>query len=152
MERDSIAAAQRFARAALEQSDDAAYVTGKIDAEMRRLKALTEAQRVDELVEKCRELVRLHRDVALFFAAELRWFARHPEAKAHQTLDGAVYTPAFARSEYRLARHQHTRICPQFRHWLDQQARHRATVVDGPIALPPAANSDNPSISRTDAA
>lgn len=148
MDRDSLTAAQRFARAALEQSDDAAHVTGKIDAEMRRLKALTEAQRVDELVEKCRELVKLHRDVALYFGHVLRWFARHPEAKAHQTLDGDVITPAFARSEYRLARHQHTRICPQFRHWLDQQARHRATVVDGPITLPPAANSDTVSSER----
>lgn len=147
MERDTLRAAQEAVTADLEQADDHAHTSGRIKAEMDRLKRMTEAERIDLMVARSREFAGLHRDTALFFAALLRWFQGNPTASAFTTRGGTAYTPAHARSEYALARHKHRRVCAQLGHWLAQQAQHqRAGIV-----IPAAANDANPS-SRESAA
>ncbi|MCG5241365.1 hypothetical protein ACIU1J_27500 [Azospirillum doebereinerae] len=149
MERDSLRAAGDMVTRALERSHDAAHVSGRVAEEMRALKRMTEAERVDLIVFRCRESAALHRDTAVYFAELLMWMRQH-DRKEFMTVGGTVYTRALAEKEYGLARHFHRRVCAQLGHWLAQQAQHQR--ADAPLDLPPAANCDSPNSSTASTA
>lgn len=153
MDRMTRSAALETLVADMERSDDAAHVTGKIAALRLGIDKADPADIAGTMVQRWSSETDLHWRTLLHLARLCRWFRLNPnDAKVRDHLLGCDMTLADARAEMPRQLDQMIHAREQLAFWLDQQAKHRATVVDGLIALPPAANSDNPSISRTDAA